>query len=186
MRARTAAALGASALLGAATVGASATARAPEDRHRGARAVAVLHDAQGDRVGRVVMRRHGDAVRVTARVTGLPPGFHGFHVHAMGACDAPTFTSAGPHWSRTAAPHAEHTGDLPVLYVQADGEGRLSVDTDRFRVAQLFDADGSAVIVHANANNFANIPPRYGGPDAETLAAGDSGARLACGEVERR
>ena len=50
-------------------------------------------------------------------------------------------------------------------------------------LAQLRDADGSALIVHAGPDNFANIPPRYGTPDADTLATGDSGARAACGVV---
>ena len=186
MRTRIMVALGASALLGAATVGASAIAGDAGHRTGGTRVVAVLHDAARDRAGRVVLRPPAGAVRVAVRAEGLPPGFHGLHVHAVGACEAPAFTSAGPHWSLPGAPHAEHTGDLPVLYVQADGDARLVTETDRFRVAQLFDADGSAVIVHANPDNFANIPPRYGGPDAETLGAGDSGARIACGVVERR
>ena len=185
-RVRIAAALGASALLGAATVGANAAATDEGQRSGGASVVAQLHDADGERVGRVAFSEAEGAVRVRVRAEGLPPGFHGLHVHAVGRCDAPGFTSAGPHWSFRDILHAGHNGDLPVLYVQADGEARLVTDTDRFEVAQLFDGDGSAVIVHANANNFANIPPRYGGPDAETLGAGDSGARIACGVVERR
>jgi Cu-Zn family superoxide dismutase len=66
------------------------------------------------------------------------------------------------------------------------------VATDRFSVDQLFDADGSAMVVHAAADNYANIPTRYHshdanvfGPDPTTLTAGDSGDRIACGRVRR-
>jgi Cu-Zn family superoxide dismutase len=56
-------------------------------------------------------------------------------------------------------------------------------ETDRFTIRQLRDADGSAVMVHAAADNFANIPPRYGTPDDETKNTGDAGARAACGVI---
>jgi superoxide dismutase, Cu-Zn family len=59
----------------------------------------------------------------------------------------------------------------------------LATATDRFSIADLRDADGSAVMVHSGADNFANIPARYGGPDQETLSTGDAGSRLACGVV---
>jgi Cu-Zn family superoxide dismutase len=66
--------------------------------------------------------------------------------------------------------------------------------TDRFTIGDLFDADSSALIVHTGRDNFANIPTRYrspasppsGGPDAETRATGDAGARAACGVIELR
>jgi superoxide dismutase, Cu-Zn family len=81
---------------------------------------------------------------------------------------------------------------------RARGEQRVrrsavgSVVTDRFRLADLFDADGSAIIIHVGADNLANIPARYvqaatgtPGPDAATLATGDAGGRFACGVVTR-
>ena len=69
--------------------------------------------------------------------------------------------------------------------VNADGKAKAKFKTDRFRVADLFDADGSAVIIHANPDNYANIPTRYvATPDTATLATGDAGARIACGVVE--
>jgi Cu-Zn family superoxide dismutase len=74
--------------------------------------------------------------------------------------------------------------------VGADGTGELRFKTDRFSVAALLDADGSAIIVHASSDNFAHIPSRYHshtegtfGPDSVTLATGDAGARVACGVV---
>lgn len=168
-----------------------------DDRHgdRGKRhgrsATATLRDAAGDRVGRVWFRQHGrhGAVTVFARVRDLPPGFHGFHIHTTGKCEPPGFTSAGGHFNPTNAPHGDHAGDLPTLLVMEDGTGMLAARTDRFTLADLRDDDGSAVMVHELADNYANIPDRYQsdaggrGPDAATLATGDAGSRLACGEV---
>jgi superoxide dismutase, Cu-Zn family len=156
------------------------------DHGRSARvATATLTDAAGQKVGRVWMyeRRGNDAVQLMIRASDLPPGFHGFHIHTTGRCDAPTFTTAGGHFNPTSATHGDHAGDLPSLLVNADGTATLETATDRFSIADLRDADGSAVMVHSGRDNFANIPERYGGPDQETLNTGDAGSRLACGAV---
>jgi Cu-Zn family superoxide dismutase len=113
----------------------------------------------------------------------MPPGFHGFHIHTTGRCEPPDFTSAGGHLNPTGADHGDHAGDLPSLLVNEDGRGLLAAVTDRFSLAELRDDDGSAVMVHSGRDNFANIPARYGGPDAETRSTGDAGSRLACGVV---
>jgi superoxide dismutase, Cu-Zn family len=74
---------------------------------------------------------------------------------------------------------------LPLLLVKADGTGSLTIRTDRFLLADLLDADGSAFIIHAKADNYTNIPAdRYDpDPDATTLATGDAGPRMACGVI---
>src|SRR4051812_40177061 len=158
-----------------------------DHRTAGRYAFATLRNAAGERVGRVWLRerRGSGVVEVVARVRELPPGFHGFHIHTTGRCDPPGFTSAGGHFNPTGASHGAHAGDLPSLLVNGDGTATLATATDRFRLADLRDADGSAVMVHSGPDNFANIPPRYGTPDQETLNTGDSGARLACGVVRR-
>ena len=173
-------------------VGGSPAARADGGaRH----ATAVLRNAAGDAVGEARFATRGDKVRVSVVVRDLSAGFHGLHVHAVGSCDPSTatpFSSAGGHLAETShghggAEHAHHAGDMPSLYVSADGTGRLSFLTDRYTVADLFDMDGSALIVHAGADNFANIPTRYAAaPDATTLATGDAGARVACGIIQAR
>jgi superoxide dismutase, Cu-Zn family len=169
--------------------GTSATAHGDKD---GARAV--VRDRNGQRVAVVTLFRAGPAnVTVQVRARRLPPGFHGFHVHAVGVCDPATgFTSAGGHFNPTGAPHDDHAGDLPVLLVNTDGTAQATVVTDRFSIAELLDADGSAIVVHAAADNYANIPARYHshdanvfGPDPTTLSAGDSGDRIACGRIRR-
>ena len=149
-------------------------------------ATAKLHDAVGNAVGTVWLTQQGDGyVAIHARVYDLPPGFHGFHVHAVGEC-TPPFTSAGGHFDLDRHSHRDHSGDFPVLLVKADGTANARVSTDRFRVVDLFDGDGSAIIIHANPDNYANIPSRYAAaPDATTLATGDAGDRIVCGVVEK-
>ena len=144
---------------------------------------AVLRDANGAAVGDVRFAQEDGRVRVTATATGLAPGFHGFHVHTTGTCTAP-FTSAGGHLGPAGTTVPNYAGDMVSLYADAAGTAKASFVSDRYTVAGLFDADGAAVIVHAGADNFANIPARYGVTvDATTLATGDAGARVACGVV---
>ena len=148
-----------------------------------------LVDASGASAGVVKLTQRGSSVNVRAQVEGLSPGFHGFHVHSVGECVAP-FTSAGGHYNPAGTGHGSHAGDMPSLLVLEDGTASLQFATDRFTVAELFDADGTAIIVHALPDNFANIPTRYQsttegtlGPDSATLATGDAGSRAACGVV---
>jgi len=163
------------------------TASARQDAAPGA-AVARLQDAAGNRLGSVWFLPRGSgklAIRVSASF--LSEGFHGFHVHAVGKCEAP-FTTAGGHFNPKTKGHGSHAGDLPPLWVDADGRGWMELQSDRFSVTDLLDADGSAIIVHAGPDNLGHIPVRYapGGPDAATLATGDAGARVACGAAWRR
>ncbi len=161
-----------------------------DDERSGRRATAVLHDAAGQRVGVAVFKERHGKVTVSAAVSRLEPEFHGFHVHAVGEC-VPPFTTAGGHYNPSGVSHGDHAGDLPSLLVNEDGTGQLQFTTDRFSIGDLFDADGSALIVHTGRDNYANIPSRYHshtydtfGPDTDTLATGDAGARAACGVVE--
>lgn len=163
---------------------------------------ASLQDISGNGVGSAVFTTMEDGkVLVTANFINMPPGFHGFHIHTTGVCDAAGgFESAGGHFDREGAAHPNHDGDLPSLLVNDDGTAMLTFSTDRFAVADLFDADGSAIMVHSGHDNFANIPARYSSDpmaatpdpampsasiaDEETLRGGDSGERLACGVIE--
>jgi superoxide dismutase, Cu-Zn family len=153
-------------------------------------ASAMLMDTEGNTVGQVIFSGREDGKTLVAVVVSdLEPGFHGFHVHAVGQCDASTempFSSAGGHLSLAGEAHQHHEGDLPLLLVAEDGMAEMAVTTDRFTIADLFDEDGSAIVVHANADNYANIPERYNsGPDEETLRGGDSGSRVACGVIQQ-
>jgi Cu-Zn family superoxide dismutase len=147
-----------------------------------------LKNPAGAAVGTVTLKQAGarTPVDVRASLRRLQPGFHGFHIHAVGSCVAPDFKSAAGHLKVGDQSHGAHAGDMSSLLVKGNGTATLRLTTDRFTLADLRDADGSAVMVHAAPDNFANIPPRYApdGPDQETLDTGDSGARLACGELE--
>lgn len=169
--------------------------------------VAEVRNAAGTSLGTVKFAETRDEkTLVRAKLLGLTPGFHGFHVHGVGICDpsatdaagnpSPFFTASG-HYNPGAGIHAQHAGDLPPLLVASDGTAVLRVKTDRFTPEDLLDANGSAVIVHAAADNLAHIPavtpagaPRYHshvedvfGPDTSSKATGDAGARAACGVV---
>lgn len=172
------------------------------------RLVAYLADATGASVGTVWMVRMDDGkVRFSIAARGLAPGFHGYHVHTAGVCDPEAkdpagttvaFLSAGGHYNPDATQsHGAHAGDMPPLLVTGDGRAGLSFRTDRFRLRDLMDSDGSAIILHAGPDNLANIPAttptgseRYHshvddifGPDTATKATGDAGARFACGVI---
>jgi Cu-Zn family superoxide dismutase len=149
-----------------------------------------LRGANGASIGFVKLTKQGGKVIVRGEVSGLTPGFHGFHVHSVGQCVAP-FTSAGGHYNPGGTGHGSHAGDMPTLLVLDDGSAEAQFATDRFAINELFDADGSAIIVHAAPDNLANIPTRYQsttegvfGPDSATLATGDAGGRVACGVVD--
>jgi len=125
-------------------------------------------------------------VTIQLQSATLTPGFHGMHLHTMGNCgdtgEGP-FTAAGEHIPPVPQ-HPNHIGDFPAALVNNDGTAYVSFETDRFTMADLLDADGTAIIIHANPDNYANIPERYGTPDEETLASGDSGPRIACGVLQ--
>lgn len=156
------------------------------------RATATLKDPNGAELGTVDLNTlSGGKVKVEAKLAGLPAGIHGFHIHGAGHCE-PHFGHTGGHYNPDGLPHGQHRGDLPVLFVSQDGTATLTFTTDRFTVDELFDADGSAFIIHAGPDNYANIPTRYWstddevyGPDSATRATGDAGGRLGCGAVTR-
>lgn len=141
---------------------------------------------------------------VTVQTVGpgkLTPGFHGMHIHDVGKCEvnsvAPSggppgdFLSAGGHFNGGGqGGHPNHAGDLSSLQVRGDGTALLVTTTNAFDKADLIDGDGTAIIIHADPDNFSNIPgDRYEQtdgsppPDETTLATGDGGKRVACGVI---
>ncbi|CCQ14986.1 Superoxide dismutase [Cu-Zn] [Rhodococcus sp. AW25M09] len=160
-----------------------------------------LRNASGAEVGTVTFASEGDKLTVTAEVEDLAPGFHGFHVHTVAACEpnsvAPTggepgaFLSAGGHLQVDGRTEHPSSGDLTSIQVGEDGTGRLVTTTDAITLDDLrADGAGTSVIVHEGADNFANIPPRYtladgaSVPDMTTLMTGDAGARAACAVLQ--
>lgn len=127
------------------------------------------------------------AVELTVNVTGLKPGPHGFHLHAVGKCEAPGFTTAGGHFDPGPASnpdadanHPFHMGDMPNLVADASGKATMKYTTTRVTISDgplsLFDADGSAVIIHGNPDE---------GITAESKAGKSGGPRVACGVITK-
>lgn len=125
------------------------------------------------------------AVEITVTVTGLKPGPHGMHLHAVGKCDAPGFTSAGGHFDPGPAGnmdpdmnHPYHMGDLPNLVADAKGKATLKAITTRVTLGDgplsVFDADGTAIVIHANPDQ---------GITGEAKSGVGGGARVACGVI---
>ena len=153
-------------------------------RHPVAAATATLADANGGSAGSVQLwQEAGGLVHVDASATNLSPGAHGIHFHAVGRCEggSTAFSTAGGHYNPTAKEHGlsnpagPHAGDAPNLQIGADGSGHLSFTTDRITLTAgsttLFDSDGTAVVIHAAADDQVSQP------------SGNSGARVACGVV---
>ena len=155
-----------------------------------------LLDAEGAEKGSVELTFTGGETTIAVSGTGLPPGLHGFHVHKTGVCEPDSadpakpetkgaFLSAGGHLAQDGQTHGDHDGDLPSLLVRKDGTARLVVTSDRLTEQSLRDANGSALMVHADADNFGNVPDRYAPTlDDTTKKTGDAGKRLACGALE--
>jgi Cu-Zn family superoxide dismutase len=142
---------------------------------RGARATAMLRTATGLEAGRATATEVAGGIRYTLDVRGLPAGTHGAHVHTVGRCDAPDFTTAGPHWNPTTTKHGSmnpqgpHEGDLPNLIIGSDGRGTLGITVPGATMAGVLDADGAAIVVHAGTDDLVTDP------------SGNSGGRIACG-----
>lgn len=157
---------------------------------------ATVTTAEGAEVGTAEFREQDGAVSITVGFSDMEPGFYGLHIHQIGVCETDSaapgdpdttgdFLSAGSHLGAGESDHPDHPGDLPQLLVKNDGAAAMTVETDRFTLADLEDEDGSALMIHSDADNFANIPERYSidGADEDTLGTGDAGSRLACGVI---
>lgn len=141
-------------------------------------AVAHLATPDGTTLGHVEFSEVGGTTTVTATVSGVEPGPHGFHIHAEGDCSAEDFSSAGGHWSLGDHPHGaptdaeRHIGDLGNLMVGEDGTGSLEMTSTDFTVAAgERSVVGHAVIFHAGEDDLVSQP------------SGAAGARLACGVI---
>jgi superoxide dismutase, Cu-Zn family len=163
-------------------LGACATvARTIEDEVRSASAV--IRTPDGTQIGVLALRQGDAGVRVAGQLSGLPAGAHGLHVHATGRCDGPDFSTAGGHFNPRATKHGllnpegPHAGDLPAIAADVNGRAVVDVTTAGITLDSgaigLFDSDGSAIVVHAASD------------DQRTDPSGNSGARIACGTVQR-
>jgi len=133
-----------------------------------------LVNSAGQSIGTVRAWQTAGGVSFRISAAGLPHGIHGLHVHAVGRCDPPDFTSAGSHWNPLSRQHGmnnpagPHGGDLPNVEVAANGVLTATVTLPGASMASLLDADGAALVLHAAADDYKTDP------------SGNSGARIAC------
>lgn len=131
----------------------------------------------GQVLGQVRMWETPGGVTFRIAAAGLPPGIHGIHVHPIGRCDPPDFNSAGTHWNPTGRQHGlnnpagPHAGDMPNVTVARNGVLAEAVTLPGASFAQLLDADGAALMIHAGADDYVSQP------------AGNSGPKIACGVI---
>jgi superoxide dismutase, Cu-Zn family len=146
-------------------------------------AYADVINAQGQKIGSASLVQTDAGVRVDLEVSQLPPGVHGVHLHAAAKCEAPAFSTAGGHFNPDMKKHGAenpdgpHAGDLTNLEVAADGTAKASILDSRVTLSDgpnsLFRDAGTALVIHEKAD------------DNKTDPSGNSGARIACGVIQR-
>src|SRR5262245_9909828 len=143
-------------------------------------AIASLKDASGNEVGKAALTETPSGVLIRLDLTGVPSGEHALHFHAVGKCEPPDFKSAGPHFNPgehkhgIENPEGSHAGDMPNLHVPGDGKLSLEVLNPAVTLSgksALLDEDGSALVIHAAADDYRTDP------------AGNAGDRIACGII---
>lgn len=144
---------------------------------------AVTAQGVGEKIGQITFQDSPAGLTITSKLSELPSGFHGFHIHEKGSC-APAekngkmaaALAAGGHFNPNQAaqhgtPNDGHLGDLPVLNVDAEGNANTTVLAPRLT---LEDIQGLSIIVHAGGDNYSDHPKPLGG----------GGDRIACGLIQ--
>jgi len=147
-------------------------------------ATVAFKNAGGADIGKALLTEAPNGVLLRLELKGLTPGWHGLHFHEKGDCSKADFTSAGAHVHTKASivhgllnPDANDSGDLPNLYVSADGTATVELMSPYVSMTgtagrpALSDADGSAIVIHANPDDYMTQP------------IGGAGARVACGVI---
>jgi superoxide dismutase, Cu-Zn family len=150
---------------------------APKSAH------ADIVNAQGQNIGgaKIVPAKKG--VKIEVNVSQLPPGKHGIHVHAVGKCDGPAFTTAGGHLNPDTKKHGKdnpegpHAGDLLMIEAKADGTAKATLLDTMVTLGDgpnsVFHEGGTSIVIHEKEDDYKTDP------------AGNSGARIACGVIQK-
>jgi superoxide dismutase, Cu-Zn family len=140
-----------------------------------------MYNTVGDSLGKITLSEQPSGVKLEVKLTGLSPGVHAIHIHECGKCVAPEFKSAGNHFNPEKKDHGllnpkgAHAGDLPNLIVEDDGSvnAELMAPNVTLKVGKksLFTKMGTSIVIDE------------GKDDGMTQPSGDSGKRIACGEI---
>ena len=144
-----------------------------------------IANAQGAKVGTAKFTPYSGGVKVVVNVSELTPGEHGIHIHNVGKCEGPAFTTAGGHFNPTSAHHGinntqaphPHVGDLANLTVGKNGKAKATFTIEGATLGDgtnsLFHEGGTSLVIHAKADDLMSDP------------SGNSGDRIACGVIEK-
>jgi Cu-Zn family superoxide dismutase len=155
-----------------------------EGHGAGGTAKATLQDAKGQSVGTATLKETTHGVLLTVDLKNVPPGVKAFHIHDAGSCQPPKFDSAGPHFAPAKNAHGlmnpkgPHNGDLPNIHVPESGMLSFEVLATDVTLGKdpktsLLDANGSALVIHMKADDYATDP------------SGNAGDRIACGVIAK-
>jgi Cu-Zn family superoxide dismutase len=136
----------------------------------------INENGQGKAIGNIVLTKASCGVLLTPDLHDLPPGIHGFHLHEHPSCGQKGMDAGGhldkSHTNEHNGPYVKqgHTGDLPVLIVDAQGNATLPGLASKINLSTL---KGHALIIHEGGDNYSDQPEKLGG----------GGARIACGVI---
>jgi Cu-Zn family superoxide dismutase len=140
-------------------------------------------NAQGQNIGTARILPAKKGVKIEVSVSQLPPGKHGIHIHAVGKCEGPAFTTAGGHLNPDTKKHGKdnpegpHAGDLLMIDVKADGTAKATLLDTMVTLGDgsnsLFHDGGTSIVIHEKEDDYKTDP------------TGNSGARIACGVIQK-
>ena len=151
--------------------------QAPKSAH------ADIVNAQGTKIGTAKIVPAKKGVKIEVNVSQLPPGKHGIHIHAVGKCEGPAFTTAGGHLNPDTKKHGKdnpegpHAGDLLMINAKADGTAKATLLDTMVTLGDgpnsLFHEGGAAIVIHEKEDDYKTDP------------TGNSGARIGCGVIQK-